>query len=110
VAFVAFASVQGLHPLLATAVAFGFSYGTISALFAAIVGDLFGAEQAGSLVGFLFAVAGTLAAWGPLVAGLVYDTTGSYRLIFRAAAANVVAAILIALARGPVRQVKFSRR
>jgi cyanate permease len=48
---------------------------------------------------------------GPLVAGLVYDTTGSYRLIFQAAAAaNVLAAILIALARGPVRQVKFSRR
>ena len=111
VAFVEFASVQGLTPLIATAVAFGFSYGTISALFAAIVGDLFGAEQAGSLVGFLFAVAGTLAAWGPLVAGLVYDTTGSYRLIFQAAAAaNVLAAILIALARGPVRQVKFSRR
>ena len=111
VAFVAFATVQGLHPLLATAVAFGFSYGTISALFAAIVGDLFGAEQAGSLVGFLFAVAGTLAAWGPVAAGLVYDTTGSYRLIFQvAAAANVLAAILVALARGPVMQVKFNRR
>jgi MFS transporter, OFA family, oxalate/formate antiporter len=110
-AFVAFASVRGLHPLLATAVAFGFSYGTISALFAAIVGDLFGAEQAGSLVGLLFAVAGTLAAWGPLVAGLVYDTTGSYGPVFHfAAAANVLAAVLIGLARGPVRQVKFSRR
>jgi MFS family permease len=110
-AFVAFASVRGLHPLLATAVAFGFSYGTISALFAAIVGDLFGAEQAGSLVGLLFAVAGTLAAWGPLVAGLVYDTTGSYGPVFHfAAAANVLAAVLIGLARGPVRQVKFSCR
>ena len=110
-AFVAFANVRGLHPLLATAVAFGFSYGTISALFAAIVGDLFGAEQAGSLVGLLFAVAGTLAAWGPLVAGLVYDTTGSYGLIFQlAAAANVLAAILLALARGPVTQVKFNPR
>jgi MFS family permease len=102
VAFAGFASAHGLHALVVTAVAFGFSYGTISALFAAIVGDLFGPEQAGSLVGFLFAVAGTLAAWGPLVAGLVYDTTGSYGLIFHfAAAANVLAAILVGLARGP---------
>jgi len=110
-AFVAFASVQGLGALLATAVAFGFSYGTISALFAAIVGDLFGPEQAGSLVGFLFAVAGTLAAWGPLVAGLVYDTTGSYGPVFHfAAAANVLAAVLVSLARGPATRVKFKPR
>jgi MFS transporter, OFA family, oxalate/formate antiporter len=102
VAFGGFASAQGLQALVVTAIAFGFSYGTISALFAAIVGDLFGPEQAGSLVGFLFALAGLVAAWGPLVAGIVYDATGSYGPIFHcAAAANIIAAILIALARGP---------
>ena len=111
VAFVGFASAHALPALLATAVAFGFSYGTISALFAAIVGDLFGAEQAGSMVGLLFAVAGTLAAWGPLAAGFVYDTTGSYGPIFHgAAAANVLAAVLLGLARAPVTKVKFNRR
>jgi MFS family permease len=111
IAFGGFASAQGLSALVVTSVAFGFSYGTISALFAAIVSDLFGPEQAGSLVGFLFALAGVLAAWGPLVAGLVYDATGSYGLIFHgAAAANVLAAVLVALARGPRHQVKFKCR
>jgi len=102
VAFLAFSAVQGLDGLVLTAAAFGFSYGTISALFPAIVGDFFGPDQAGTLVGFLFMLGGSIAAWGPLVAGLVYDATGGYGLVFRlAAAANVVAAVLLGLARPP---------
>ena len=81
---------------------FGFSYGTISTLFAAIVGDFFGREQAGSLVGFLFALAGSTAAWGTLAAGAIYDATGSYRPAFLLAAAlNVVAVALLAACRPP---------
>ena len=102
VAFLAFSAVQGIDGLVLTAAAFGFSYGTISALFPAIVGDFFGPDQAGTLVGFLFMLAGSIAAWGPLAAGLVYDATGGYGLVFRlAAAANVVAAVLLGLARPP---------
>ena len=102
VAFLAFSAVQGLDGLVLTAAAFGFSYGTISALFPAIVGDFFGPDQAGTLVGFLFMLAGSIAAWGPLAAGLVYDATGGYGLVFRlAAGANVVAAVLLGLARPP---------
>ena len=102
VAFLAFSAVQGLDGLVLTAAAFGFSYGTISALFPAIVGDFFGPDQAGTLVGFLFMLGGSIAAWGPLVAGLVYDATGGYGLVFRlAAGANVVAAVLLGLARPP---------
>ena len=102
VAFLAFSAVQDLDGLVLTAAAFGFSYGTISALFPAIVGDFFGPDQAGTLVGFLFMLAGSIAAWGPLAAGLVYDATGGYGLVFRlAAGANVVAAVLLGLARPP---------
>ena len=101
-AFGGFATVRDLPALAGTAVAFGFSYGAVSALFAAIVGDLFGPERAGSLVGFLFALAGSLAAWGPLVAGLVFDSTGGYALVFHgAAAANILGAVLVSLASTP---------
>ena len=102
VAFFGFAGARELQALVVTAVAFGVSYGTISALFPAIVGDFFGPEHAGSLVGFLFAFGGALAAWGPLAAGVVYDATGGYTIVFRfAAAVNVAAAILVGLARAP---------
>ena len=85
VAFLAFMVARDLPALYATAVVFGFSYGTIS-----------------TLVGFLFALAGSTAAWGTLAAGAIYDATGSYRPAFLLAAAlNVVAVALLAACRPP---------
>lgn len=102
IAFLGLAAAQGLGALVATAFVYGYSYGTVSTLFGAIIGDFFGREQAGSLVGFLFMLSGSMAAWGPLVAGAIYDATGGYGLVFRlAAGTNVLAAVLLALARPP---------
>jgi OFA family oxalate/formate antiporter-like MFS transporter len=101
-AFLGFARVAGLPSLYAAAVAFGFSYGAVSTLFPAVVGDFFGREQAGSLVGVLFALAGSMAAWGPLGAGAIYDRTGSYSGAFLGSALlNAVSLALLALARPP---------
>jgi MFS family permease len=102
VAFLAFTTARELPALYATAFLFGYSYGTISTLFSAIVGDFFGHAQAGSLVGFLFMLAGSMAAWGPLAAGAIYDATGSYRPAFLLAAGfNLLAAALLAACRPP---------
>jgi MFS family permease len=104
VAFLGFVAARDLPLLYGAALVFGYSYGTISTLFPAIVGDFFGRGQAGTLVGFLFALAGSMAAWGPLAAGAVYDATGSYRLAFWVAAAlNVVAGLLLGMTRPPLR-------
>ena len=74
----------------------------MSTLFPAIVGDFFGREQVGSLVGFLFALAGSMAAWGPLLAGAIYDATGVYTWAFLlSAASNGAALVLLALAHPP---------
>lgn len=101
-AFLGFTLVGGLSSLYLVAVVFGFSYGAVSTLFPAIVGDFFGREQAGSLVGFLFALAGSMAAWGPLVAGAIHDATGAYtRAFLLSAASNGVALVLLTLARPP---------
>ena len=103
IAFLGFlAAGRGLPVLFATALVFGYSYGAISTLFPAVVGDLFGRGQAGALVGFLFAVAGGMAGWGPLIAGAIYDATGGYALTWGfAAAMNLVALVLLALSRPP---------
>jgi MFS family permease len=103
-AFIGFAVAGALPGLYAASVAFGFSYGAISALFPAIVADFFGRERAGSLVGLLFAMSGSMAALGPLGAGFIYDRTGSYGPAWVASAAlNVVALGLLAWARPPRR-------
>ncbi len=101
-AFLGFTAVRGLSSLYLVSVLFGFSYGAVSTLFPAIVGDFFGREQAGSLVGFLFALAGSMAAWGPLMAGAIYDATGVYTwAFFLSAASNGAALALLALAHPP---------
>ncbi len=101
-AFTGFLAVRGLGTLYATAFVFGYSYGAISTLFTAIVGDFFGRQQAGTLVGVLFALAGSMGAWGPLIAGAVYDATGSYAPAFALAAGlNLVAIALLLLCRPP---------
>lgn len=101
-AFLGFTAVGGLVSLYLVAVAFGFSYGGVSTLFPAIVGDFFGREQAGSLVGFLFALAGSMAALGPVGAGAIYDATSRYTWAFLLSAAfNALALALLTLARPP---------
>ena len=103
-AFLGFAVAGALPGLYAASIAFGFSYGAVASLFPAIVADFFGREQAGSLVGLLFAMSGSMAALGPLGAGFIYDRTGSYDPAWVASAAlNVVALGLLAWARPPRR-------
>jgi MFS family permease len=103
-AFVAFTVVQSLPAVYTVAVVFGFAYGTTSMLFPALVGDFFGRQHAGAIVGFLFAFAGSASAIGPFAAGAIYDAHGSYAIAFYTSAAfNVVAAALVMLARPPRR-------
>jgi MFS family permease len=105
-AFAGFARAGSVAALLATSVLFGYSYGAVSTLFPALVGDFFGRATAGAIVGFLFMVAGSMAAWGPLVAGAVHDATGSYAPAFSlAAGTNVLAAVVLGAARPPARAV-----
>ena len=59
-----------LGELYAPSLLFGFSYGAASTLFPATVADVFGREHAGTIAGLLFATAGSLAALGPVAAGL----------------------------------------
>ncbi|MBI3105647.1 MAG: MFS transporter [Candidatus Rokubacteria bacterium] len=101
-AFAGFSAAWTLPALYATAVLFGFSYGTISTLFPALVSDFFGREHSGSLVGLLFALAAPVAAAGPVGAGWIYDHTGSYGLAWwLSAGCNLLALALLAFARPP---------
>lgn len=101
-AFVAFAVAESLAALYGAAFTFGYAYGTLSALFPAIVGDFFGRDRAGAIVGFLFALSGAAGALGPLGAGAVYDAVGSYAPAFLGVAVlNVGALAALALAHAP---------
>jgi len=72
----------GGYPALAVfALWFGLSYGGIVSLLPAICMDLFGARAVASILGTLYtgAAAGNLL--GPVLAGAVFDRSGSYALV-----------------------------
>jgi MFS family permease len=88
--------------LVVFAIFYGFSYGGVSAVFPAIVGDYFGRLKAASVIGAIFTIAGVAAAFGPIVGGVIYDLTKSYQLAFLlGAATNVVSLILLFLSHPP---------
>ena len=100
--FAGFALSRHLFPLYVSAALFGLSYGGVTALFPALIGDFFGRIAVGGIVGFIFAVAGAPAAFGPLIAGYLFDLTGSYRLAFELSAAlNLLALSLVIFLRRP---------
>jgi MFS family permease len=66
--------------LLAYALVFGFGYGCLAPLLPIIAADRFGRRTMGAVFGLLvFFVVGIGGALGPLLGGLIYDLTGSYR-------------------------------
>jgi MFS family permease len=88
--------------LFPSALLFGLATGGTSTLFPAIVGDFFGRLSVGAIFGFVWAIAASAAAFGPLIAGYLYDLTGSYADAFALSAAlNLVAAFLVLLLRKP---------
>ncbi len=106
-AFLGFTISTGLRLLYPAAAVFGFSYGGITALFPAVIGDFFGRTAVGAIVGFIFALAGSQAAFGPLIAGYIYNATSSYSTAFELSAALNAAALLLTLLLTKPRQPRF---
>ena len=102
--FVGFTISTGLTLLYPAAALFGFSYGGVTALFPALIGDFFGRIAIGAIVGFIFALAGSPAAFGPLIAGYIYDATKSYNAAFvLSAILNLAAVVLLFALKKPRR-------
>jgi OFA family oxalate/formate antiporter-like MFS transporter len=101
-AFVGFVFTTSLASLYLAAAVFGFSYSGATALFPAIVGDFYGRAAVGAIVGFIFAVSGAPAAFGPLIAGYIYSVTGHYSAAFiLSAGLNIAALLLLLLLKKP---------
>ena len=101
-AFFGLAVSSDLSLLYPSAALFGFSYGGTTALFPAIIGDFYGRLAVGAIVGFIFSLAGSMAAFGPMAAGYLYDVYGSYDLaFFMSAFCNLFGAVLLCFVKKP---------
>ncbi|MBI2091036.1 MAG: MFS transporter [Deltaproteobacteria bacterium] len=92
--------------IYAYALLFGFTLMASAPLAPAIVGDLYGFKNIGTLTGTIFWIHHLGGALGAYVGGLVYDVMGSYRLAFAfvlfLAVIAVLTSVLILEKRSPV--------
>ena len=81
------------------------AYGGLAALMQATRGEYFGRAAFGTIMGFMSMVIMLGTMTGPVLAGYVWDVTGSYRLAFLTfAAATVLAMGLILTAKPPMKK------
>ena len=83
---------------------YGIAYGTFEVLESPIIADLFGLGSLGVIMAVAFAVSTIGFALGPVVAGHIFDVTGSYQLAFIICATMVIIGavlnMLLPLTRG----------
>jgi len=88
------------------AVIYGFSYGGLSALLSPMTAEQFGLSSLGVILGVIMLGGATGAAIGPVVAGYIFDITGSYYPAFLIyAIAAVIGLILISLLKPTGKEV-----
>jgi len=91
---------QDLWMLYLFALAYGFAFGGMSPVMAALIGDTFGLGRIGAIFGLLEIGFGVGAAIGPVMGGLIFDVSGSYSLAFLlGAVAMLIVTLLISLIR-----------
>jgi len=89
--------------LVVFAIVFGVCYGSCVALLPTIVMDLYGPRAVSGIIGCLYTGAGIGTLLGPWLAGVAYDTVGSYQLAILAGAvfsAGAAACVVILLHGG----------
>ena len=89
--------------LVVFAVVFGVCYGAYVALLPTIVMDLYGPRSVSGIIGCLYSGCGVGTLIGPWLAGVAYDTVGSYQLAILAGAvfsAGAAACVLVLMHGG----------
>jgi MFS family permease len=95
--FLSLSVAEELWALYLFAALYGFAHGGLWAMISPIVAELFGLGSHGAIFGVVFfscTVGGTI---GPVLAGYIFDVTGSYQPVFFACVALSILTILLAL-------------
>jgi MFS family permease len=93
------------HWLVVFSVVLGFAYGVRISLVPAVLIDIFGRQNLGFILGVFFTASGLASVLGPILAGFIFDATGSYEwCIALALGMGVLGTIAIAPLRNPRQQ------
>ena len=87
---------------------FGLGMGGVGALTPLVIFDMFGLKQFGSIMGLTRMGVVVPVLFGPIMAGIIFDTTGDYNLMFAITIGFLVVSIAsFIMARTPVRPGKY---
>jgi MFS family permease len=80
----------------------GFSFGGMNSVFAALVAELFGLQHMGVVFGLITFIMGISSVGGPALAGYIFDATGSYSIAFLIGAIVMfLSAMILPLLKAP---------
>ena len=91
------------------AVVFGLAYGGWAAMISVVVAELFGLSSLGVILGVVLIGVTTGEATGPVLAGRIFDITGSYQTAFIVCATLSIIAIILASLLKPISDVRAER-
>ena len=94
---------DNLWMLLLFAVVHGFAHGGFFALIAPILADYFGTRDQGVILGIVIFISNVGSAIGPVLAGYIFDVTGSYQVMFMALTGLSMAGLCAAYVLKPVK-------
>jgi len=98
---------KDLWMLYLFAAIYGLGHGGFFALISPLIAQFFGTKSHGAIFGIAIAVGAIGGAIGPLLAGHIFDLTGSYRIPFLIVAGlSIIGLILIVSLRSPSRKRK----
>jgi MFS transporter, OFA family, oxalate/formate antiporter len=92
-----FPYLSSVNDFILGSIVVGFNYGACLSLFPATTADYWGTKNLGLNYGILFTSWGVGGILGPLLAGKIADTTGSYSQAYTVAAGFLVFAVLLAM-------------
>ncbi len=81
---------------------FGFAYGGLVSTQSPIIADLFGMRSHGVILGVIVSIITCGAAVGPVMAGAIFDVTGSYNIAFIVCLVFSISGIILSLLLKPV--------
>ena len=109
VSFVWLLWARELWMLYLFALVYGFGHGGLFAIVSPLVATMFGIRSHGTLLGIVFCCGNAGGAVGPLMAGYIFDITGSYRIAFFILIALSAIGLTISLALRPMVAVKAEK-
>ena len=96
-----FANIRELWHVFPFIVLFGIGYGGLAPLRPGIQGEYFGTMAFGTIQGVLFGIWKTGTILGPVVAGMFFDVTGDYRMVYNIISIVTMTSALFILACKP---------